>query len=110
MPAAALRGLANGRLVRVFPLLVHAFEGRARQVDLAAHLEAARHVLLEAERNGPDRAHVAGDVLAPDAVAARHAADEHAVLVGERDAEAVDLQLGDVRDLERGLTGRARGP
>ena len=36
-----------------------------------------------------------GDVLAHPAVAARDAACEHAVLVGERDGQAVDLELAE---------------
>ena len=37
--------------------------------------------------------HVAGHVLAPLAVAAGGAPRQHAVVVGERDAEAVDLEF-----------------
>ena len=46
-----------------------------------------------------------GHLFAARAVAARGAAHEAAVLVGQRDAQAVDLHLGDVRD--RGVA-RAR--
>ena len=42
-------------------------------------------------------ADVGRHVFAARAVAARRAAHEAAVLVGQRDAQAVDLQLGDVR-------------
>ena len=49
------------------------------------------------QRDRPDRRGRWRHVLAAHAVAARRAAHEAAVLVGERDAEAVDLQLGDVR-------------
>ncbi len=50
------------------------------------------------QRNRADRPHVGGHVLAVAAVAARRAAHEAAVLVGERDAQPVDLELRDVRD------------
>ena len=39
MPAAALRGIGEQRLARLLALAVHALERRARQVDLAAHLD-----------------------------------------------------------------------
>ena len=72
---------------------------RARQVDLAANFDpAGRTRRCSDERDGADGADVGGDVLAAHAVAARRAADQPAVLVGQRDAEAVDLQLGDVGD------------
>ena len=50
-----------------------------------------------------------GDVFAARAVAARRAAHQPAVLVGERDAQAVNLQLGDVGDrrLEPGAFAHA---
>ena len=54
--------------------------------------------MLEARRDPLDGADVGGHVFAAHAVAARRAALQHAVLVGQRDAEAVDLQLGDVVD------------
>ena len=54
--------------------------------------------IAQPQRNGTDRPNVRRDVLAADSVAARGAAHEHAVLVGKRDAHAVDLQLGNVVD------------
>ena len=84
------------RLARCFLLLVHPLEGLLRQVHLAADLDAARRAVLELQRDGADRPHVRGDVLAARAVAAGGAAHQPSVLVGERDAEAVDLELGDV--------------
>ena len=99
MPAAALRGLANSGSPGVLALAVHALERRARQVDLAAHFDArpsgpprsasgiARIVRTFAVTSSPRAA-----------VAARRAAHQPAVLVGQRDAQAVDLHLGDVGD------------
>ena len=49
------------------------------------------------QRDRTDRPNVRRDVLAADAVASRGAAHEPAVLVGQRDTQAVNFQLGDVR-------------
>jgi hypothetical protein len=89
--------VGEGRFARVFALAVHPLERRARQVDLAAHLEAAGRHVAERQRDRANRAHVGGDVFPAHAVAPRRAADEPAVLVRQGDAETVDLQLGDVR-------------
>ena len=83
----------EGRLAGRGALLVQAGERRQRQVDLAAHLQQRRGV-LHAQRNRADRAQVLGHVLAHLAVPAGGAAHQHAVLVDERDGEAVDLRLG----------------
>ena len=83
----------EGRLAGRGPLLVQAGERRQRQVDLAAHLQQRRGV-LHTQRNRADRAQVLGHVLAHLAVPAGGAAHQHAVLVDERDGEAVDLRLG----------------
>ncbi len=48
------------------------------------------------QRNRPNRADVDRHVLAARSVTARRAADEPPVLVGQGDAEAVDLHLRDV--------------
>ena len=49
-----------------------------------------------------DRAQVLGHVLADPAVAAGRAADQDAVLIGERDRQAIDLRLGRVAELRGG--------
>ncbi len=52
------------------------------------------HVLaLQPMRDVRDGAHIGGDVLARKAVAARQRLDEPAVLVAQRDGQAVDLGL-----------------
>ncbi len=91
------------RLAGRLALRVHAGEGRPRQVDLAANFDERRCLagFPESQRNGANDAHVGRDVLAPDAVAARHAPRQPALPVGQRDAEAVDLQLRHVR--QRGV-------
>ena len=81
--------------------LVQGFEVGDRQVDLAAHLDQLRGV-VDPQRDRLDRAQVVGDVLADAAVAAGRAAGEDAVLVGERDRQAVDLRLGHVAELAGG--------
>ncbi len=79
-------------------LAVGALERRHRQVGFAAHLDALRRAVVQGQRQRPDGAHVGGHVLAAAAVAAGGAADQPAVVVGERQAQAVDLQFGHVAD------------
>jgi hypothetical protein len=81
------------RLAGLRALLVEPHERGQREVDLPAHLEQGRRV-VDAQRYRTDRAQVLRDLLADLAVAARRAAHQHAVLVDERDGEAVDLRLG----------------
>ena len=97
-PAAELRGLANVGSPGLGALLVQAGERGEREVDLSAHLQQRRRV-LDPQRDGADRAQVLGHLLAHLAVAAGGAAHEHAVLVDERDRQAVDLRLGHEADL-----------
>ena len=52
----------------------------------------------ETERNRLDRPDVRRDVLTLESVAARRAAHEHAVLIGQIDRETVDLRLEDIGD------------
>ena len=85
--------VGEGGLARLGALLVELGERCQRQVDLAAHLDQRRRV-VDAQRYGADRAQVLGHVLAHLAVAARGPAHEHAVLVDQRDRQAVDLGLG----------------
>ena len=69
----------------------------AGHVDLAAHLkERRRPVGLQAQGQAADGAEVVCDVVAALAVAARGAELERALLVSERNGDAVDLQLDDV--------------
>ena len=82
--------------LRAFP--VHLLEGRPREIDLTPDLDATRHVLSKPERDRADRADVARHLLARRSVASRGRAHKRTVLVGQGDAHAVDLQLGDVVD------------
>ena len=61
--------------------------------------ELRERALPQAQRHVAHGAHVDRHVLARRAVAARGGAHEHAVLIGERDGAAVDLQLADERHL-----------
>lgn len=71
--------------------LLEAFHG---EEDLAADLDERGDVLaLQAVRDLGDRPDVGGDVLAGAAVAAGGRPGQAAVLVGEVDGEAVDLEL-----------------
>ena len=90
-------GVGKERLAGILALFVDPRERRPRQEQLAAHLDAARRSVAQGERDRLDRPHVRRHVLAAHAVAARGAAHEGTVLVGERDAEAVNLQLGHIR-------------
>ena len=86
----AARGLAR----------VQRCEGTTGHEDLAPRLEHGRQVLAaQLDRHRADRPHVDGDVLAPRAVATGGSLHEAALLVAQRDREAVDLGLGRVGDL-----------
>ncbi len=101
IPHRAGRGVAGvgeERLARVVELAIDALERRARQVHLAADLDAPRGAAAQRQRNRANRADIGGHVLAARAVAAGGAAAQRSVLVSERDAQAVDLELGHVRD------------
>ena len=100
LPAAALRGFANVFSPRAALARVQRCEGTAGHEDLAPRLEHGRPVLAaQLDRHRADRPHVDGDVLAPRAVAAGGSLHEAALLVAQRDREAVDLGLGRVGDL-----------
>ena len=104
-PRVLLPQGAGGGVARVgerrLALLDHAGvdvgERGDREVDLAAHLEQLRDVvpgqLLRDVLHGAD---VRGDVLPRRAVAAGGGADHAAVLVDDRDRDAVDLELAQV--------------
>ena len=106
----AVARVGDGLLARGDERLVELLEGAALHVGLAADLDglwrrglwrrrrASRGARGEAERDLPDGAHVARHVLAGGAVAARGGAHEAAVLVRQREGQAVDLEL----DLQRG--------
>ena len=90
-----------------FAFRVNAGERRAGQIHFAAYFDSTRRSVVEPVANGLDGADVRRDVFAVDAVAARRAALQLTVLINERDAEAVDFQLGDVL---HGRRAQARGP
>ena len=102
-PGRRVPRIREQRLARVLALRVDALERFARQEDLAAHLDASSEndprPHFQPQRDGSNRPQVRGDVLAARAVASRRASDEAAVLVGQRNADAVDLQLRDVGDV-----------
>ena len=101
---ASRRGVARvdipGLALRLH-LRVQALEGGDRKVHLAAHLEdiGQSRERLDCERDAADRADVGGHVLTDGAVAAGGGAHQAAVLVGEADRQAVDLQLSAVVDV-----------
>ena len=98
-PGGGVARVGEGRQAFGGPRLVEAREGGQRQVHLAAHLDdGRRRGAAEPQRDRVDRPQVGGHVLADRAVAARRADREHAVAIGQRDREAVDLGLDDVAE------------
>ena len=51
---------------------------------------------LQAKRNFLDRLYVWRDIVAADSVAERRSGREETALIVKRDAETVDLELGDI--------------
>ncbi len=106
LPEAAggrVAGVGEGRQAGGGARLVELGEGPERQVDLPPHLDHRRRRLAvgrpQALGDGADRPQVGRHVLPHDAVAARRPLREAAVLVGQRDRQAVDLGLDDERHL-----------
>ena len=91
-------GIGEGLLAVFLALGVERGKDLLGHVDLAAH-DQARQLLRQRHGNGLDRAQIFRHVLAHAAVAARRAADEHAVAVLERDGQAVHLRLHAVLDV-----------
>ena len=96
-PGRGVAGICEKRLAGVLELAVDALEGGSREVDLAADLDPRGWSAAERERNRTNGADVRGHLVAARAVAPRGAAEQPSLLIGERDAQAVDLELGDVR-------------
>ena len=75
-------------------LFVELGEARFGEIDFAAHFKPAGDVLAQqGEGDALDGSQVERDVFAHKPVAARGAAREHAVFVGERHRQAVKLEL-----------------
>ncbi len=86
-------------LFALLPLAVDRIEACPREEDFSPRFEPLRHVLpSQRKRHGLDGAHVRRHVVAPDAVAARHAPHEASFFVVEGHRQAVDLRLGHVVD------------
>ena len=99
VPHGARRGVARvgeDGLARRLLLFVRPLELRQRQKHLAADFDAPGGPVAKDQRNASNRPHVVRHVFTVHAVTSRGAADETAVLVGERNAEAIDLELGHV--------------
>ena len=91
-------GVGEQRFALGLALRVRPLERALGQIHLAAHFEPRRGAAAEIERDRADGAHVVRHDFPGDAVAASGRPRQASLLVGERDAEAVDLQLGDVLD------------
>ena len=113
-PAAALRGLANGRLALPREQAVHGLEVLLLEQHLAAHLEPVRRLPAQVREHPgvrpqrADGAQVAGDVLAHRPVPAGRARLEFPGTVHELHRQAVQLGLADVFD--RGAGGEIEQP
>ncbi len=104
---AAVARIGIQREAGLLALLVDPLELGLGHEDFAASLERRR--LGQPGRDDRDRAQVGGDVLAGRPVTARGTLDEPTALVAQADRQAVDLELGHVAKLRRGL-GRRRKP
>ncbi len=96
-PGRRVSRVGEEGLLVLLALPVDREEGFGGNVDLAPDLDVPG--LGDGQGQGPDRLDVGGDVVAPDAVAARHGPGVLPVPVENGDAEPVDLELGHVRDL-----------
>ena len=104
LPAPLLRGLAyRARPCSSRSALIRANSALGMKTSPRASSVAGSE---QAVRDGPDRAQVGGHVLAGGPVAARGTQREPALLVAQRDGEAVDLELRDVGQAFRRLRRR----
>jgi len=93
-------GVGEAALPRLLLAAVELLERRQGHVHLTAHLEHAGRrtfegVEDEVVRDGLDRAHVAGEILANPPVTPGRAPHQAAVLVQEAHRHPVDLELAD---------------
>ena len=88
-------GIGKGLQLVVAALGIELGEGLDGHVHFAADFNMGR-IVVDAQRNRPNRADVVRNVFADPSVAAGDAADELAVLVNEVDCQPVDFQLDDV--------------
>ena len=102
-PGGGVAGVGVRALAALLTLPVQFFELVDGKKDLTAHLKAGGYVFsADTEGNAADGAEIGGNVLAFNAGAACRAADQQAVLIGQRDGQAVVFQFAVVVD---GLAG-----
>ena len=92
---------------------IEVLEGGDRHVHLAPDLDHLRAAPLGGRKrvgDGGDGGHIGGDVLAGAPVPAGGGLDEPAVPVGERDGQAVDLELADEGGVGGDLLRQPVGP
>jgi hypothetical protein len=93
-------GVGEERQSRFLALAVEFSKGGEGHVDFPPGLDCPP--VLDRQGQAADGAGVGGDVISPDAVPAGHGPLEPAAPVEEGHAQAVDLELGHVRDLRPG--------
>ena len=96
-------GVGEGDLLGGSAKLVEPDQLGVGHVDLAADLEQAGGAALEDQGDLADGLEIGRDVVAALAVASGRPRDEVAVLVSERDGDAVDLELDDVANRLAGV-------
>ena len=92
---------------------VEVSESRLRHVDLAAHLDQAGAVLgrhLQPAGDDVDGGHVGGDVFSGATVSSGGGLYQLPVLVGERDSQAIDLELAQVSGIGGDLAAQPGSP
>ncbi len=100
-PGGRVARIHEHLLAALARLAVHALEAGERHEDLPARLEQGRSRRAQALRHGANGAHVGGDVLAGEAVAARRGLCEQPLAVDHRHREPVELRLRDVVEVAR---------
>ncbi len=92
-----MRGIGETGLAGFFTFGVGALEFLSRQVQLAPDFDRTFWTAMKRMGNVFDRTDVRRYVLARRAVATCCGAHQTAIAILERDAEAINLQFGDVR-------------
>ena len=83
-------------------LLVHALKILVVHVHFAAHFQNFRRfpiLIAKCQWNRPNRPHIRRYILARSPIAPRDATNQHAILVPQSNAQAIELVLGNIKDM-----------